>query len=247
MDSVQHNFFEGKQCISCLEWKSFTEYRKRKDSVDGYRNQCRACKRRQDKQYVEANYERLKENWASYRESHRETQREWAKKHYVTHVDQIKEKTRDYWHRNRDSRLTKQGQYYRRNRENILAHNKQYQESRKEFYALYKRQWHQQNKARTAEGRRVIAENYRAKKRGNGGRYTIAQWRAICTHYGSICLCCRQRKPLTADHIVPVSKGGSNMITNLQPLCFPCNRRKHCRDTDYRPDKGAFAQSLVDP
>lgn len=74
----------------------------------------------------------------------------------------------------------------------------------------------------------------RARKEQVGGNFTHAEFLDLCERYGNICLCCKQRKPLCADHVIPLSKGGSNSIENIQPLCRSCNCRKHKKDTDYR-------------
>ena len=40
------------------------------------------------------------------------------------------------------------------------------------------------------------------------------------------CAGCGSTGPLEVDHIVPIVRGGSCQIENLQALCVPCNRSK---------------------
>lgn len=72
------------------------------------------------------------------------------------------------------------------------------------------------------------------KLRLNGGHHTQQEWRDLCAKYNQRCLACGQRLPLTKDHIVPVHLGGSDDISNIQPLCRSCNSSKNARIIDYR-------------
>jgi 5-methylcytosine-specific restriction endonuclease McrA len=70
------------------------------------------------------------------------------------------------------------------------------------------------------------------------GTYTLAEWKALKDAYGNRCAnpeCGNPTAPLTVDHVVPLSVGGSNLISNLQPLCWKCNNAKRTKTIRYRP------------
>jgi len=46
---------------------------------------------------------------------------------------------------------------------------------------------------------------------------------------GPACACCGTTEKLVVDHIVPISRGGSDDIANLQILCRRCNASKGAR------------------
>lgn len=62
------------------------------------------------------------------------------------------------------------------------------------------------------------------------GRFTDQDFEAICLRQKGRCAACKKKGKLTADHIVALSKGGSNRPSNIQGLCLSCNSQKHARD-----------------
>jgi len=74
----------------------------------------------------------------------------------------------------------------------------------------------------------------RAKKNQSGGYFTPEEWFILCFAVGFRCLCCGEKKPLEADHVVPISKGGTSWLWNIQPLCESCNAKKYNKYMDYR-------------
>ena len=73
------------------------------------------------------------------------------------------------------------------------------------------------------------------------GTHTFREWELLKKQYNYTCPCCGLSEPfigqksenLTEDHIIPLSKCGSDLIENIQPLCLDCNIKKHTKIIKY--------------
>jgi len=89
-------------------------------------------------------------------------------------------------------------------------------------------------------GRSQCRAFYRARRRNlelsSLGFHTKYEWELLKVQYNWTCPCCGKSEPkikLAQDHIIPLSKGGSDNIENIQPLCKSCNSSKHTRIIKY--------------
>lgn len=111
-----------------------------------------------------------------------------------------------------------------------LARQRERYAAEPEKYLATNREWAKANPEKRALSDRVKRQRKRA-----AGTLSAADWRAVLERYGSACLACGSDDPPTIDHVIPLSKGGTNTVDNVQPLCNPCNMRKGRKTVDYRP------------
>lgn len=96
----------------------------------------------------------------------------------------------------------------------------------------WKRRYHNDPVFKAKEQDRL--RNKKARRRGAKGSFTSQEFYDLCNEYGNRCLRCNAQGPLTRDHVVPLSKGGTNYLSNIQPLCSTCNISKGAKHIDYR-------------
>lgn len=106
--------------------------------------------------------------------------------------------------------------------ESLKIDPKVYRENRNAYTRKYRKEnpsWYKAIK----QGRRSLEKNAK-------GSFTGKEWDKLIKKNEGRCAKCKEKKKLTVDHIKPLSKGGSNYIENIQPLCIGCNSRKKDKD-----------------
>jgi len=183
-------------------------------------------RRAKHRAYEEANREERRAKNRAYCEANRDKRR--AKDHVYDAAN--RDKRQAYEDANRDKRRASWRAHRENNRDARALYHRSYRAVNRDALSVYRRAYQRAN------SRKYISynQNRRARKLGNGGSYTVAEWCALCDWFGNICLKCGTDGILSVDHVIPVALGGSNTIDNLQPLCKSCNSSKHTKTTDYR-------------
>jgi 5-methylcytosine-specific restriction endonuclease McrA len=130
----------------------------------------------------------------------------WSLRSICRSCDNIK--WRKWYANNKEKRKQyKQQEWYK---EQSCQYAKDYREEHLKERAFWQR-------------RRIVA------KMQNGGSHTFQEWENLKRKFNYTCLSCGKKEPeikVTADHIIPLKKGGNDNITNIQPLCQICNSKK---------------------
>jgi 5-methylcytosine-specific restriction endonuclease McrA len=113
---------------------------------------------------------------------------------------------------------------------------KRYRERNPEYVAKNReaaRRWRHENPERRREyeeaHRAEMAQRthaYRGRKRSAVGSHTAADIVARFAVHGNRCIYCGSTERLQVEHLIPLSRGGSNWPANLAPACAPCNQGK---------------------
>jgi 5-methylcytosine-specific restriction endonuclease McrA len=186
--------------------------------ADGHLNYCKSCVKVRARNYRLshreqcAQYERTRADLPHRIEARRKYQEE--------HKEQIAEYKKAWMKANSARIAAFKREYYERNREDVISRSDEWGKNNFEKVKQFK-----------ANNRR----KRRAAKNASRGSFTAKEFEELCERYGNRCLSCGVTGVvLEADHVVPLTRGGSDDISNIQPLCGSCNRRKFVDTVDYR-------------
>ena len=130
---------ETKVCSKCKEEKKVCEFRKRKDSKDGLRTECKECSYLVWKKYRDINFEKISNIKKNDYIQNREKRLDKVKKYREENIDIIREKDR-----------VRSKEKYKNNPEII----QEYYNNNKELILKYKKTWAKQNHEKIKEQKR---------------------------------------------------------------------------------------------
>ena len=120
-------------------------------------------------------------------------------------------------------------EYYQKNKKKILQRVKQWSFKNRDIANKASRKYYYKNRNKHL----ILTRNRRSRLINAKGSFTLKEWEDLKKKYNYCCAICRKREPfnqyrkyLTVDHKIPLSKDGTNYISNIQPLCFICNSIK---------------------
>jgi len=135
--------------------------------------------------------------------------------------------TRRYHEKRQEIREYYQDRYLS-NRESMLEHQAECRRADPEKFRLRNRIYYRNNLDQASARRHVRRARMAAVE---SERYLRSDILALYP----LCLSCGSDVALALDHVVPISKGGPNVVGNIQVLCKSCNSSKRDRYHEFRP------------
>lgn len=176
------------------------------------------------KAWIEANKEHVIERRRAYYEAKREQITAKNRAHYAANG----EKFAAYRAANRERRIEQMRAWHEANKEHVKEYARIYDERNKERKAKNWRVWYVANRESVYARAKFARHARRARIRSAKGNFTIKDVEAQFARQKGKCYYCGSKVGDTyhVDHIVPLSRGGSNGPENIVIACPPCNLSK---------------------
>lgn len=201
-----------KVCADCGKEKPVSGFPKRKANKDGLYSYCKVCSAARTAEYRRANPEKVAKQKAE---------------HYANHRERILAEQAKYRAENPEKMAAQDAAKYLANREKILAKVAAYRTANPEKVAAVKAAWYEEHYEQVV----VYRRNRRARERNAPGTHTAEDVQSQYDRQDGKCRWCgcEVGDNYHVDHVVPLSKGGSNWPSNLVVACPSCNLSKHSK------------------
>lgn len=191
-----------RQCTTCGLSKELTEYHVDRTNREGRRIVCKVCVRAKSRAHYYANHaDRL-----AYQKTYYAGHKDWAAKYGKAH--------------------------YQANKAAYKANADAWRKAHPEEDRAARREWVKKNPELRKHIAKACSHKRRAQKRGSAviDNITLSQWLLRKSVFGDCCAYCGIPEDavgsLSADHVIPLSRGGLHILSNLRPACKSCNSQK---------------------
>jgi 5-methylcytosine-specific restriction endonuclease McrA len=171
-------------------------------------------------------YERSRLQYhTQYNKGHPKVTKKATDKYRQVHKEELKVR-RLVRHREKpEERQQIDKRHYAKNSEKIKQHGREYSHTHRKELTTHSREYRHQH----PEINNAIKHRRRARELNCEGSYTAQEFIEKCKAFNQRCAYCGATKRLTPDHIIPLSRGGTNNIDNILPVCKKCNITKNAK------------------
>lgn len=233
-----------KKCNTCSQLKLSAEFQRRSASADGLQPRCKTCAAEYKREHYAKNRDRILEKSRKdgrlYRELNREKDRARHKRYREENRDANRERQRQYRQNNREAIAKREQRYVKDHPDVRRAKDSRYRQRNQELIAEQKRAYNRANTEQTAKAWKRWAEANPDRAAATSRRWRARKLAAYSEAYTrsevwsksrGICGICDASIEVSdgvwhIDHIVPLSRGGSDTLANTQAAHAYCNLSK---------------------
>ena len=210
---------DTKWCAACKAHKKRYKAQRIRLAAASGKNRCIKCNNIFDEPHDFKTCNACREKSRGYRKEHRDVLRVQEKEYKDAHRDKIR--LHDIFYRNE-------------HHEKLIAQSREYNARHSDVRNANSREYKRDNPMQF----RVYEHNRRARKRENGGTFSFKELNEQFERQEGFCYYCGRLlyssfdNDIHIDHMTPISRGGSNEISNIALSCATCNLKKHAKTAE---------------